>query len=142
MSSEWRGVHNQDSHIATGSRATCGICGQHCYAASPCWCCEEETLGDYTAADLLARVDAARYGEWRWLRALATAQLQLALLTTALGVFFFSMVFAADGPVAAGFFAVSAAVLAYASAGHWKAVRRTRGWVATMARRYQFGDES
>ena len=57
--SEWRGVFNHEDHDSTGGRAWCR-CGEWCYPHDPCSCCEKQALGDQTAAEVLAELDALR----------------------------------------------------------------------------------
>jgi len=59
--SEWRGVFNHDDHMSNFiRRASCGRCGEWCYPHDPCSCCEKQALGDQTAAEVLAELDALR----------------------------------------------------------------------------------
>ena len=59
--SEWRGVFNHDDHMSNFiQRASCGRCGEWCYPHDPCSCCEKQALGDQTAAEVLAELDALR----------------------------------------------------------------------------------
>ena len=53
----WTGVFNRDGHDSTGQRAWCR-CGEWCYPSDPCPCCEKTALGDKTAAEVLAEVEA------------------------------------------------------------------------------------
>jgi hypothetical protein len=68
--SEWRGMFDHADHYSTGSRASCGRCGEWCascgrcgewcYPHDPCSCCEKQALGDQTAAEVLAEPDALK----------------------------------------------------------------------------------
>jgi hypothetical protein len=68
--SEWRGMFDHADHYSTGSRASCGRCGEWCascgrcgewcYPHDPCSCCEKQALGDQTAAEVLAELDALK----------------------------------------------------------------------------------
>jgi len=131
--SDWQGVHNRAEHVSVGTRASCGICGQWCYAHAPCWCCEEVTLGDCTAAELWERVRVAEAARSWSLRSLVSARRQLAVLTTLIGAWCFVSALIADGWVQAAWFTVCAGALAYGSGLHWEALRRARAQVKVWA---------
>ncbi len=119
---DWQGAHNRDDHLTYGGRASCTICGQWCYAESPCWCCEEVTLGDCTAGDLWARVHAARRAELVTLRQLLRAQSRLAVLVTVASAVCVFEAFIADGWGTVGY-AAMAGLCAYWAWLDWDAVR-------------------
>lgn len=129
---DWQGVHNRAEHVSVGTRASCTTCGQWCYAHAPCWCCEEVTLGDCTAAELWERVHVAEAARSWSLRSLVSARRQLAVLTALIGAWCFVSVFIADGWVQVALFAVCAVALAYASGLHWEALRRARAQVTAL----------
>ena len=129
--SDWQGVHNRAEHVSVGTRASCGICGQWCYAESPCWCCEEVTLGDYTAGDLLARVHVSRLAESYALRDLATARRRLMLWWLWFTVLCSWLGALRDGWAAAWFWAIGL-LSTWCGWGEWRAWRSTRAQVTAL----------